>query len=78
MTSPIILALISFGILVSGVYIALCPQVIVNKLRSFYSQYPLVHYAGEKQLTSRLFFVRILGGVLVFIGLIILYSSLGL
>ena len=78
MTNQLLLSLISVGIIFLGAYISIKPGAVALKLKRFYSQYPVVHYAGEQQLTSRLFFVRLIGWVLVFVGLIALYSSLEL
>ena len=77
MSDSIIFIFVSLAILAVGLYVFFCPQIVANKLSKFYSQYPLVHYAGEKQLNSRLFFIRLLGGVLMFVGLVVLYSSAG-
>ena len=78
MTSSIVLVLVSLGILLGGIFIIFRPMAIVNSLKKFYSQYPLLHYAGDKQLTSRLFFVRMLGVVFILVGTIALYFSSGL
>jgi len=78
MANQIILSFISFAIVGIGLYVSFKPKIVAVKLRQFYSQYPIVHYAGEQQLTSRLFFVRLIGWVLVIVGLLALYSSLEL
>lgn len=58
-------ALITFG----GFYVLLKPYSISSFLKKFYSNYPLVRYAGEKQLTSRPIFIRLVGIVIIFIGM---------
>jgi hypothetical protein len=59
-------ALTTFG----GFYIAIKPQPISSFLKTFYSNYPLVRYAGEKQLTSRPVFIRLFGSVIILAGLV--------
>lgn len=59
-------ALTTFG----GSYIVVKPQPISSFLRTLYSNYPLVRYAGEKQLTSRPVFIRFFGIVIIFAGLV--------
>lgn len=49
------------------------PNIIVEKIKSFYSKYPLVRYAGEKQLTSRAPSIIILGILFVLIELFCLW-----
>lgn len=65
-----------FSILIIGVGIFLVnrPNILINKLRSFYSRYPIVRYAGEKQLTSRPQFIIIVGIVAIIIGVICLFT----
>lgn len=74
MTKQIMLVLISFSITALGFFISLRPEMVAVKLKKFYSNYPLVHYADEQQLTSRLFFVRLIGWVLILLGLLSLYT----
>ena len=78
MTVSNVLVLFGLGVLVAGIFIVFRPMVIVDSLKRFYRQYPLVHYAGDKQLTSRLFFVRMLGVVFILLGAVALYSSSGI
>ena len=59
-------ALITFG----GFYIFLRPHIIASFLTKFYSNYPIIHYAGDKQLTSRPVFIRFVGIVIIFVGLV--------
>lgn len=64
------------GILISclGAYVFWKPEIIANKVKMFYMEYPIIKYAGEKQLTSRNGFVRIVGALLFIIGIISLFS----
>jgi len=57
-----------------GVYICLRPAYIAEKIKLLYRAYPLVRYAGEKQLTSRSGFVRAAGIVLIIVGIICFFS----
>ena len=66
----LIAALITFG----GIFIFKKPEVIASFLKSFYSKYPLVQYAGEKQLTNRPVFIRLLGIVIIFVGLACIFE----
>jgi len=77
MSDSILFIFVSFAILTVGLYVLLRPQIVANKLRKLYGKYPLVYYAGDKQFNSRLFFIRLSGGVLIFVGLVVLYSSAG-
>ena len=69
-----ILRISSLLILLAGLYIFLNPDTVVAKIKTFYSNYPLIHYAGGKQLTSRLGFVRCAEITIIIIGLICLFS----
>ena len=62
--------LVTFG----GFYIFLKPQLIASFLTKFYSNYPIIHYAGDKQLTSRPIFIRVVGIVIIFVGLAGIFS----
>lgn len=57
-----------------GAYILLRPTIVAEKIKGFYSGYPIVKYAGEKRLTSRSAFVRAIGIVLIILGIICLFS----
>jgi|GEM_PF-2148579 len=69
-----ILRISSLFILLAGLYIFLKPDTVVNKIKVFYSNYPLIRYAGKKQLTSRLEFVKCAGIAIMIVGLICLFS----
>lgn len=56
-------------ILCIGVYVVVRPVFVSEKIKKFYSNYPIIRYAGDKQLTSRSCFVRFLGIILIIIGL---------
>lgn len=71
------LVAIAIGIMVFGFFIILRPGLIAQNLQKFYSRYPLVRYAGERQLRSRNPFVIILGIVIFIVGFIALLSKLG-
>lgn len=64
------------GILISafGIFLLCKPALIADKLKSFYSNYPLVRYAGDKQLRSRPGLVRVAGVVFIAVGLICFFS----
>ena len=57
-----------------GAYVCLRPASVAEKIKLFYSGYPIIRYAGEKQLTSRSSLVRLVGVVLVIVGIICLFS----
>ncbi len=60
-------ALIPVGI---GLLLVLKSGPVAEALRRFYSNYPLVRYAGQRQLKSRNSFVLILGVVLILLGML--------
>ncbi len=68
------LRLISILILCAGIYVCARPAAIAEKIKIFYSNYPLIRYAGAEQLTSRSILVRLLGGVLIIVGLLCFFS----
>jgi hypothetical protein len=74
MSENIFLRLACILIVCVGVYVFARPATISEKIKSFYSNYPIIRYAGEKQLTSRLGFVRFIGATLVIVGFICLFS----
>lgn len=69
-----ILSLVSIFILCLGIYVCARPVPFAEKIKSFYSKYPIIRYAGEGQLTSRLHFVRIFGVVLIIVGIVCFFS----
>lgn len=54
---------------VLGIYMVARPSNVAEKLRVFYSKYPLVRYAGQRQLTSRTSYIVVLGLLFVAIGI---------
>jgi len=48
------------------------PATVSEKLKSFYSTYPIVKYAGDKQHTARTGFVKLLGAVFIILGFAVL------
>ncbi len=54
--------------IVLGVYLLLQPSKFAKTLQQFYSNYPLVRYAGQKQLRSRNSFVVGLGITFITVG----------
>lgn len=56
-----------------GFYVFIRSQFVAEKIKTFYSDYPLVRYAGEKQLTIRAGLVKVVGAVLIFIGVFCLF-----
>lgn len=69
-----LLRLASILISCVGAYICLRPASVAEKIKLFYSGYPIIRYAGDKQLTSRYGFVRLVGFVLVIVGIICFFS----
>ncbi|MBN2179212.1 MAG: hypothetical protein JW743_07255 [Deltaproteobacteria bacterium] len=69
-----LLRLASLLILLVGVYVYLRPSFVAEKIKSFYIKYPIIRYAGEKQLTSRPGFVKIIGIILVIVGIACIIS----
>jgi len=52
-----------------SIYMVVKPDVAAKKIKAFYSNYPLVRYAGKKQLTSRPIFIKVLGIVFLFLSI---------
>ena len=63
------LRLFSILIIGFGIFLICKPNSIGNKLKLFYSKYPIIHYAGERQLTNRPQFI-VIAGIVIIIGLI--------
>jgi len=63
-----ILCLSGIIILFFGIYIVARSVFVSEKIKKFYSNYPIIRYVGEKQLTSRPCFVRVFGVILMIIG----------
>jgi hypothetical protein len=62
--------LIDSAIILLGAIIAAKPSFWSELLFKFYKDYPLVRYAGEKQLRSRNSFMFFLGILLIVLGLL--------
>jgi hypothetical protein len=69
-----LLRLASLLICCAGAYVSFRPKSIAEKIQHFYSRYPIIRYAGEKQLRSRSGFVRLMGIVLFIVGIFCLFS----
>lgn len=69
-----ILRIINILIMLAGFYIFIKPAVVAAKIKLFYSNYPIIRYSGEKQLTSRLGFIRCTGITMIIVGLLGLVS----
>jgi hypothetical protein len=69
-----LLRLASILICCVGAYVWFRPAFIAEKIGHFYSRYPIIRYAGEKQLTSRSRFVRLIGLVVFVVGIICFFS----
>jgi len=70
----VILTIGALGIIGVGFLLTVKPHLVAEKLRSFYKKYPLVRYAGDRQLTSRPSYITALGIVIGLIGLFCLFS----
>jgi uncharacterized membrane protein HdeD (DUF308 family) len=64
----------SILILCIGIYVFARPVAVSERIKAFYNNYPIVQYAGEKQLTSRSSLVRIVGGLLIIVGILCFIS----
>jgi hypothetical protein len=74
MIEQYLLYLASILIACVGAYVCLRPAFVAKKIKVFYSGYPIIRYAGEKQLSSRTGLVRLVGIVLVIVGIICFFS----
>ena len=70
--------LFSILILSLGSYIFIKPNTISKMVTRFYSNYPIIRYAGQKQLTNRPIFIRIFGIAIIMVGLFGLLPLTGL
>ena len=75
MVEKSLLRLASILISCMGAYVCLRLASVAEKIKLFYSRYPIIRYAGEKQLTSRAGLMRLIGVVLVIVGIICFFSS---
>lgn len=71
-----ILKLFSILIIGLGIFLVSKPGSMMEKLKSFYSRYPIIRYAGEKQLTSRPQFIVVAGIIVIIIGMICFFTAL--
>jgi len=69
-----LLRLASILISCVGAYVCFRPAFVAEKIKLFYSRYPIIRYAGEEQLTTRYNLVRLAGVVIVIVGIICLFS----
>lgn len=69
-----LLRLASILILCVGIYVVARPAAVSERIKAFYSNYPIIRYAGEKQLTSRSGLVRLVGVVLIIVGFLCFFS----
>jgi hypothetical protein len=62
-----IFLLLAWGLIIgaAGIYAVARPQKTAEKIKNFYSKYPLIHYAGDRQLTARPGYVKTIGGVFI-------------
>ena len=74
MSEEIVLRLASITISSVGIYVCARPASVAETIKRFYSQYPIIRYAGSKQLTSRSNFVRLFGVILVITGIFCFFS----
>jgi hypothetical protein len=70
----IILRIFSLLLICLGGYVFFRPVVVSEKITKFYSNYPIIRYSGEKQLTSRPGLVRVVGAVIAVVGTLCLIS----
>lgn len=65
MLANIVMIFGSIGLGVVGIIMLLKPKEVAERLKRFYGGYPLIKYAGERQLSARSTFVSALGVILV-------------
>lgn len=58
-----------------GAYLVFRSVFVAKKITLFYSNYPLIRCAGEKQMTCRAGLVRFAGFVFVIIGIFLFFSQ---
>ncbi len=71
----IILKLVSIAIAFIGLLMFINPKLIAYKLKDFYSKYPFTRYAGEKQLTSKLIYIRMAAITFILLGILCFFTS---
>ncbi len=71
----VFLSLVAIPIVCLGIYVFFRPCFVSEQIRKFYSNYPVVRCAGDKQLTSRIGLIRVMGVVLAVVGIICLAAG---
>jgi uncharacterized membrane protein HdeD (DUF308 family) len=66
----------SILILLGGLYILVKPGVVAEKIKQYYKSYPIIYHGSDRQLNLRTGFVRVLGAVIIIVGIICLISRL--
>lgn len=59
----------------AGTYVVLKSEHVAILIKKFYRNYPILRYASDRQLTARVFVVRILGFTFILVGLWILFVA---
>lgn len=67
MLENVILFVFLLGVFFLGVLCITKPNSVADSLRRFYSNYPLVRYAGHRQLIAKPLYIMILGAVFLLI-----------
>ena len=57
-----------------GLFIIFKPNYVIEQVKKFYSNYPIIKYAGLKELTSRKVFIIIVGFIFIIIGVVYLFK----
>lgn len=63
-------------VLLVGFILFLKPSSSVRAIENFYKNYPLIRYAGKLGFSVRPIFARLIGMVLIMVGLIAIFSWL--
>lgn len=74
MVEKLLLRLAAVGVIFLGAFVCIRARTVSAKISSFYSNYPLVRYAGKEQLKSRPVYIRIIGVVIALVGVLCLVS----
>jgi hypothetical protein len=64
----------SLAFVIMGLILVLKPEPFAAKLQRFYLAYPIIHYAGAKQLKSRPFWIVLFGITIIIVGCVGLFS----
>ena len=70
-----LLDIFAIAIVIFGIFLIVRPKLAAEHLKRFYGRYPIIRYAGDRQLTTRPNFIIILGIIIVFIGIIALIGK---